>query len=85
MISLPILSVITATPLVGAVVVAACRRATRTLIRRTALTFVSLVAWAMSLALLAAYAFGASGFQYVEAARLDSGFGIQYKVGVDGI
>ena len=84
MISLPILSVITATPLVGAVVVAAVPSRYPDAIRRTALTF-SLVAWAMSLALLAAYAFGASGFQYVEAHDWIPNFGIQYKVGIDGL
>src|ERR1035437_67543 len=56
MMSLPILSVVTATPLVGALVVAAIPSKYPDAIRRTALTF-ALVAWVMSLGLLAAFAF----------------------------
>jgi NADH-quinone oxidoreductase subunit M len=103
MISLPILSVVTATPLVGALVVAAIPSKYPDAIRRTALTF-ALVAWVMSLGLLAAFAFNppslatpgcplypgfvcsvAPAFQYVEAHNWIPAFGIQYKVGIDGL
>jgi NADH-quinone oxidoreductase subunit M len=83
---LPILSVITFTPLVGALVVAALPARYPDLIRRTTLAF-ALLAWVLSLGLLAAYALGshASGFQYKEAADWIPTFGIQYKLGVDGL
>ncbi|HEX7491006.1 MAG TPA: NADH-quinone oxidoreductase subunit M [Candidatus Limnocylindrales bacterium] len=84
MMSLPILSIITATPLVGALVVAAIPSKYPQAIRQTALTF-ALVAWVMSLALLAAFALGPVGFQFIEAANWIPTFGIQYKVGIDGL
>jgi len=59
--SLPILSVITFTPLLGAIVVAILPSRHPDLIRRTTLGF-TLAAWVMSLLLLAAYAFGQTGF-----------------------
>ena len=82
--NLPILSIIAFTPLVGAIVVAALPSRYPDLIRRTALAF-ALLAWGMSLALLAAYAFGPTGFQYKEVNDWIPSFGIQYKVGVDGL
>ncbi len=94
---LPILSLITFTPLVGAVAVAALPSRDPDLIRRTALTF-ALLAWLMSLGMLVAFAFGSPPagptdlsistgpvFQYVEALDWIPNFGIQYKVGVDGL
>jgi NADH-quinone oxidoreductase subunit M len=81
---LPILSLITLTPLVGALVVAALPSDNHGLIRRTALFF-ALVAWVLSLLLLAAYAFGPAGFQYQEKIDWIPAFGIQYKVGIDGL
>ena len=82
--NLPILSIIAVTPLVGAVVLAALPSRYPDLIRRTALSF-ALLAWVMSLALLAAYAFGPTGFQYAEAYDCIPAFGILYKVGADGL
>jgi NADH-quinone oxidoreductase subunit M len=82
--NLPILSIIALTPLVGALAVAALPSRYPDLIRRTALAF-ALLAWVMSLALLAAYAFGPTGFQFAEANDWIPAFGIQYKVGVDGL
>ena len=82
--NLPILSIIAVTPLVGAVVLAALPSRYPDLIRRTALSF-ALLAWVMSLALLAAYAFGPAGFQYKEVNDWIPAFGIQYKVGADGL
>jgi NADH-quinone oxidoreductase subunit M len=81
---LPILSLIAFTPLIGALVVAALPSKNPDLIRRTALAF-ALVAWVMSLVLLAAYAVGPTGFQFGETADWIPTFGIQYKVGVDGL
>jgi len=81
---LPILSLIAFTPLVGALVVAALPSNHPDFIRRTALGF-ALAAWAMSLLLLAAYALGPAGFQFGETADWIPTFGIQYKVGVDGL
>ena len=82
--SLPILSVITFTPLLGAIVVAILPSRHPDLIRRTTLGF-TLAAWVMSLLLLAAYAFGQTGFQFIEAHNWIPSFGIQYKVGIDGL
>ena len=81
---LPILSLIAFTPLLGALVVAALPSKYPDLIRRTALAF-ALLAWLMSLLLLAGYAFGPTGFQFGETADWIPAFGIQYKVGVDGL
>jgi NADH-quinone oxidoreductase subunit M len=78
---LPILSVITFLPLIGAVVVAILPS---TLTRPTALTF-ALLTWVASLILLIGYLPGRPGFQYVETLDWISVFGIQYKVGVDGL
>ena len=82
--NLPILSLITLTPLAGALVVAALPGRYPDLIRRTALAF-ALLAWVMSLGLLAVYAFGSAGFRFVEAHNWIPTFGIQYKVGADGL
>src|ERR1035437_2052540 len=81
---LPILSLIAFTPLIGALVVAALPSKYPDLIRRTALAF-ALLAWLMSLLLLAGYAFGPTGFQFRETADWIPTFGIQFKVGVDGL
>jgi len=81
---MPILSLIICTPLVGALLIAVLPSRDADLIRRTALT-VALLAWVMSLALLAAFAFGPAGFGFIEAHNWIPSFGIQYKVGVDGL
>jgi NADH-quinone oxidoreductase subunit M len=82
--TLPILSLIIFTPLVGALVLAAIPSFHEELIRRTALGF-ALAAWGLSLLLLAGVAFGSGGFQYMEAVDWIPAFGIQYKLGVDGL
>ncbi len=81
---MPILSLIILTPLVGALLIAVLPSKETDLIRRTALAF-ALLAWVLSLGLLAALAFGPAGFQFVEALNWIPDFGIQYKVGVDGL
>src|SRR5450759_423230 len=81
---MPVLSLIILTPLVGALLIAVLPSNEAHLIRRTALAF-ALLAWVFSLVLLAAFAFGPAGFQFVEATDWIPTFGIQYKVGVDGL
>jgi NADH-quinone oxidoreductase subunit M len=80
----PILSLVTFSPLAGAIVIAFLPRERAGLIRWAALV-TSLVAFAASLALLAAFRPGTQGFQLVETADWIPAFGIQYKLGVDGI
>ncbi len=79
--NLPILSLITFLPLVGAIVVAALPS---TMTRPAALVF-ALAAWVLSLLLLVGYLPGRPGFQYVEVVDWIPVFGIQYKLGVDGL
>jgi NADH-quinone oxidoreductase subunit M len=81
---LPILSLLVFSPLVGAVAIAALPASHPNLIRRTAL-WTSLATWGLSLLLLAAFAVDQAGFQFGEAADWIPDFGIQYKLGVDGL
>ena len=81
---LPILTLITFTPLVGAIVIAFLPRERLSWIRWAALG-TALVAWALSLLLLTAFNPEESGFQFGEVADWVPAFGIQYKLGVDGI
>jgi len=77
----PILTEITFAPLVGALVIAFMpARYARPLALATAL-----VAWGLSLALAATWTAGATGFQHVEQYDWIPVFGIQYKLGVDGL
>ncbi len=80
---IPILTIVTFLPLVGVLVVAVLPAS---LTRQAALGF-ALATWAVSLLLLAAYVPGAGGetFQYVEQVDWIPAFGIQYKLGVDGL
>ncbi len=77
----PILSIIIFLPLVGALVVAILPSAYT---RPAALAF-ALITWVASLLLLLGYLPGRPGFQYEEVASWIPLFGIQYKVGVDGL
>jgi NADH-quinone oxidoreductase subunit M len=79
---IPILTLVTFTPLIGALILAI---APTRLARGIALA-TSLVAWALSLLLVIGFE-PASGhpFQLVEQADWIPLFGIQYKVGVDGL
>jgi NADH-quinone oxidoreductase subunit M len=81
---LPILSLLVLLPLLGAVLIAFLPSGNFDLIRRVALG-TSLLTWAVSLILLAVFDRGASGFQFKEAADWIPSFGIQYKLGVDGL
>jgi NADH-quinone oxidoreductase subunit M len=80
---LPILTIVTFLPLVGALLVAVLPTGWT---RPTALA-VALVTWVVSLLLLIGYLPGRSGaqFQFVEAYDWIPIFGIQYKLGVDGL
>ncbi|HLO35413.1 MAG TPA: hypothetical protein VK194_04995, partial [Candidatus Deferrimicrobium sp.] len=81
---IPILTIVTFTPLVGALIVAA---APSRYARSLALA-ASLVAWVVSLLLLIGFEPNAPAgrpFQFVQAVDWIPLFGIQYKVGVDGL
>jgi NADH-quinone oxidoreductase subunit M len=81
LVGLPILTIVTFLPLAGAILVAILPR---TLSRAAALA-TSLIAWVASLVLLVGFHPRAAGFQFVEAANWIPLFGIQYKLGVDGL
>ncbi|HLX36091.1 MAG TPA: NADH-quinone oxidoreductase subunit M [Candidatus Limnocylindrales bacterium] len=77
----PLLTEITFVPLVGAILIAFMpARYARAMALATAL-----VAWVLSLAAAAVFTPGASGFQLKEAVDWIPAFGIQYKLGVDGL
>ncbi len=80
----PIVSLITFLPLLGAIVVGFLPGKRTDLIRYTALGF-ALAAWAVSLILLIGFTPGRPGFEFVDQAPWIPLFGIQYKVGVDGL
>ncbi len=79
--SLPILTIVTFLPLVGALAVAILPASAA---RPVALGF-ALATWVVSLVLLMAYLPGNEGFQYTETVDWIPFFGIQYKVGADGL
>ena len=77
----PILSLIAFLPLIGAVVVAVLPASAA---RATALVF-ALLTWVVSLVMLVAFIPGNPAFQFVETVPWIPDFGIQYKVGADGL
>jgi NADH-quinone oxidoreductase subunit M len=77
----PILSIVTFLPLVGAIAVAVLPAR---FARSVALGF-ALAAWVVSLVLLLSYLPNVDGFQYVVAQDWITVFGIQYKLGADGL
>jgi NADH-quinone oxidoreductase subunit M len=79
-----ILTILILTPLVGALVLAFIPNERVDAIRNWALA-VSGAAFVISLLLAVSFDNAATGFQFVQAADWISFFGIQYKVGVDGI
>ncbi len=81
MASLPILTIVTFLPLVGAIAVAVLPA---TVARPVALGF-ALLAWVVSLVLLAAYLPGNEGFDFETTVDWIPFFGIQYKLGADGL
>ena len=78
---LPILSLIIFLPLIGAIVVGVLPS---TLTRPAALAF-ALVTWVLSLLLLVGFLPDRPGYQFEEVANWIPIFGIQYKLGVDGL
>ena len=81
---LPLLSIVTFLPLVGALVIAFIPRDNLRAIRWAAL-LTALATFGVSLLLLATFDAGAAGFQMKEEASWIPAFGIQYKLGLDGI
>jgi NADH-quinone oxidoreductase subunit M len=77
----PILSLVTFLPLLGALVIAFSPTSWA---RRLALG-TALVTWVVSLVLAAGVQAGLSGFQLVEEASWIPIFGIEYKLGIDGL
>jgi NADH-quinone oxidoreductase subunit M len=78
----PILSIVAFTPLVGALVIAVAPGRYARLLALTA----SLIAWAISLLLLIGFdPSSGRAFQLIESHDWIPVFGIQYKVGVDGL
>ncbi len=80
----PILSAIVFTPLIGALLIGLVPRDRDDLVRWVALG-TALVTFALSLLLAAAFSATEPGFQYVETADWIPDFGIQYKLGLDGL
>src|SRR3954453_5657451 len=81
---LPILTLITFVPLLGAILIAFIPRSNSGLVRATALG-TSLISWALSLLLLVGFLPSHPNFQFVERLDWIPAFGIQYKLGVDGL
>jgi NADH-quinone oxidoreductase subunit M len=77
----PILTLVTFAPLAGAILIALLPIS----VARPAALVTALVAWVLSLALLVGFDRGASGFQFGEAVDWIPLFGIQYKLGIDGL
>ena len=87
MAGVPILTLILLVPLLGALLIAVLPRHRHDLIRIVALV-VALLAFGLSLALLASFdpaAPGLGGFTFVESVPWIPAFGIEYTVGIDGI
>src|SRR5215210_2286480 len=76
-----LLTLVTFLPLVGAVAIAVAPLRWARLLALGA----ALVTWVVSLVLAAGFNAQAAGFQFVEAHTWINAFGIQYKLGVDGL
>jgi NADH-quinone oxidoreductase subunit M len=81
---LPLVSLITFLPLLGAIVIAFTPSGRPNIARYTALGF-ALLAWVVSLALLMSFVAKNHDPQFVESQAWVPMFGIAYKVGVDGL
>jgi NADH-quinone oxidoreductase subunit M len=81
---IPVLSVVAFLPLLGALVIAFIPRERLDWIRWAALA-TALATWAVSLLLMVGFEPDTQGFQFTEAAGWIPAFGIQYKLGLDGI
>jgi NADH-quinone oxidoreductase subunit M len=85
---LPILSILTFLPIVGALLilflVSSNRKNANKTLFNSALLF-SLINFAVSIKLIFNFDKALSGFQFIETFKFISGYGMQYKVGVDGL
>jgi NADH-quinone oxidoreductase subunit M len=81
---LPLITIVTFLPLLGAIVVAFTSGSRPNQARYVALGF-ALATWVVSLVMLAGFDSKGAGPQYAEAYAWIPAFGIQYKVGADGL
>ncbi len=81
---IPIISIVVFLPLAGALLIAFVPRRFERAVKALAL-LTALAAWVVSLVILVAYLPSIGGFQFGETADWIPAFGIQYKVGVDGL
>jgi NADH-quinone oxidoreductase subunit M len=81
---LPLVTLVTFLPAIGALVVAFTPTSRPNVARYTALAF-ALLAWAVSLVMLAGFVTGDPAFQFTESIAWIPMFGINYAVGVDGL
>ncbi|NJD26729.1 MAG: NADH-quinone oxidoreductase subunit M [Chloroflexi bacterium] len=81
---LPLVTLVTFLPALGALVVAFMPTSRPNLARSVALGF-ALAAWVVSLVMLAGFDAGGAAFQFTEAVPWITAFGIAYAVGVDGL
>ncbi|HSK51769.1 MAG TPA: NADH-quinone oxidoreductase subunit M [Clostridia bacterium] len=79
--SIPILAIVVFLPLAGAILLALLP----TSMARPVALGTALLTWAVSLILLIGYAPGSPGFQYVAEEQWIPVFGIEFKLGVDGL
>ncbi len=82
--NVPILSIITFLPLLGALLLVILPRASGQTIRRIALA-TSTLTFVVSLLLYAYFEIGTAALQFTESAPWISDLGISYRIGVDGI
>jgi NADH-quinone oxidoreductase subunit M len=80
----PLVSLVTFTPLIGALLITFLPSGRPNLVRYAALG-VALTAWVVSLVLLVGFVSGDPGFQFTESVAWIPMFGINYAVGVDGL
>jgi NADH-quinone oxidoreductase subunit M len=83
-VSVPLLTLIVFSPLVGAALLALLPREPVAGVRRAALVF-ALVPLALSLLMFVRFTAGVADFQMVEHARWIPQWGIEYRLGVDGV
>ena len=81
---LPLVSIVTFLPLVGAIAVALTKSSQANQARYVALGF-ALVTWVVSLAMLTQFVTNPGTTQFTEKASWIPAFGISYSVGVDGL
>ncbi len=88
--SLPLITIITFLPLVGAIILLFQRKEDTTTIKQTALivsvlTFIVSLLFVVRVGSLGGFDFNQAGFQYAEKYVWIPAFGINYEVGIDGL